>query len=428
MALAITLAVFLLLLALIWRFLGQYLVGVYSGKVCFLGFIERPIYRMLGINKDSEQTWQRYSGALIIFSSVSLLFSYAVLRLQGHLPFNPQHLGAVPQALSWNTSVSFVTNTNWQNYAGETTMSYFSQMVSLTVQQFLSAAAGIAVAVALIRGFARKNVSTIGNFWVDMIRGIFYIFLPISFLAGLIFVWQGSVQTLGGPALITNHLTGVTQTIARGPAGFMEAIKEFGTNGGGFFNANGSHPFENPTALTAFLSIILLLSVPVALTYTFGKMVGNIKQGLALLAAVVFIFAIWTGFSLKAEASPNPAVSAAQVVNQSNGNMVGKETRFGSNLTDLYNISSTQTSTGSVSGSNDSFTPMGGFWLLTGMMLGEVTPGGVGSGLYTLLLFALIAVFLGGLMVGRTPEYLGKKIQAKEVKLAAFGILVMPIT
>ncbi len=428
MSLAITLAVLFLLLAVIWRFLGQYLVCVYSGKVCFLGFVERPIYRILGVNKDSEQTWKRYSGALIIFSSVSLILSYAILRLQGQLPFNPQHLGAVPQALSWNTSVSFVTNTNWQNYAGETTMSYFSQMVSLSVQQFLSAAAGVAVAVALIRGFARNNASTIGNFWIDMIRGVFYIFLPISFIAGLIFVWQGSVQTLKGPALITNHLTGITQTIARGPAGFMEAIKEFGTNGGGFFNANGSHPFENPTALTAFLSIILLLSIPVALTYTFGKMVGNIKQGLALLAAVVFIFAIWTGFSLKAEASPNPAVSAAHVVSQNNGNMVGKETRFGSNLTDLYNISSTQTSTGSVAGANDSFTPIGGFWLLTGMMLGEVTPGGAGSGLYTLLLFALIAVFLGGLMVGRTPEYLGKKIQAKEVKLAAFGILVMPIT
>ncbi len=423
-----TIAALVVLLAVSWRYLGSYMAAVYEGRVAYLGWLERPVYRALGVDPDAEQTWQRYAGALVVFSGVAILVTYVLIRVQGSLPVNPQHLGAVPPALSWNTAVSFVSNTNWQNYAGESTMSYLSQMAALTVQQFVSASVGIAVAIALTRGFSRKGSPTIGNFWVDLVRGVFYILLPIAFVAGLVYVGQGAVQTLAGPATIHNALTGTTQVVPRGPVGFMESIKQLGTNGGGFFNANGSHPFEDPTGVTLFLSFFLLLSIPFSLTYTFGKMVGSLRQGAALLAAMAIIFGVWVGFSSYAESRPNPAVAAAHVVHQPQGNMEGKEVRFGPLPTALYNISSTQTSTGSVAGANDSFTPMGGFGLLTGMALGEVTPGGDGSGLYTILLFALVAVFLGGLMVGRTPEYLGKKIQAKEVKLATFGVLVMPVT
>ncbi len=427
MSLFWTIAVLVVLLGLTWRFLGSYIAAIYQGRVHYLEWIERPLYRALAVDPEAEQTWQRYAGALIVFSGVAILLTYLIQRIQGSLPWNPLHLGAVGPALSWNTAVSFVTNTNWQNYAGESTMSYLTQMVALTVQQFVSAAVGIAVAIALIRGFSRKGSPTIGNFWVDLVRGVLYLLLPIAFFAGLIYVGQGAVQTLAGPVTIHDALTGYTQVILRGPVGFMEAIKELGTNGGGFFNANGSHPFEDPTALTNFLSIFLMLSIPVALTYTFGKMVGGIRQGVAVLMAMAIIFAGWTAFTVYAESRPNPAVAAAHVVPQPQGNTEGKEVRFGVPLTTLYNVVSTQTSTGSVSGANDSFTPMGGFGLMSGMMLGEVTPGGDGSGLYTILLFAIITVFIGGLMIGRTPEYLGKKIQSREVKLAALGVLVMPI-
>ncbi|HUY22399.1 MAG TPA: potassium-transporting ATPase subunit KdpA [Acidimicrobiales bacterium] len=423
-----TITALVVTLGLAWRYLGSYMVGVFEGRVTFLAWAERPVYRALGVDPEAEQSWQRYAGALVVFSGVAILFTYVIQRIQGSLPFNPQHLGAVAPALSWNTAVSFVTNTNWQNYAGESTMSYFSQMAALTVQNFASAAVGIAVAVAMIRGFARKGSPTIGNFWVDLVRCIFYILIPIAFVAGLIFVGQGAIQTLAGPATIHNALTGTTQVVARGPFGFQEAIKQLGTNGGGPLNANGAHPFEDPTGATHFLSYFLLLCIPFALTYTFGRMVGSVRQGVAVLMAMVIIFGAWVGFSSYAESQPNPAVAAAHVVAQPQGNMEGKEVRFGVLPTTLYNVASTQTSTGSVSGANDSFTPMGGFGLLTGMMLGEVSPGGTGSGLYTILLFALITVFIGGLMVGRTPEYLGKKIQSREVKLAAFGVLVMPVT
>ena len=423
-----TITVLVVLLGLCWRYLGSYMAAVYGGRVRFLGWAERPIYRLLGVDAEAEQSWQHYAGALVVFSGVAILVTYLLVRLQASLPLNPQHLGAVPPALSWNTAVSFVTNTNWQNYAGESTMSYLAQMAALTVQQFVSASVGIAVAIALVRGFARKGSTTIGNFWVDLTRGVVYIMIPIAFLAGLVYVGQGAVQTLAGPATIHNPLTGTAQVIPRGPVGFMEAIKQLGTNGGGFFNANGAHPFEDPTGVTHFLSFLLILAIPFSLTYTFGKMVGNRRQGAALLVAMVTIFGVWVGFSSYAESRPNPAVAAAAVVSQPQGNMVGKEVRFGPLPTALYNIASTQTSTGSVSGANDSFNPMGGFGLMAGMMLGEVTPGGDGSGLYTILLFTLVTVFLGGLMVGRTPEYLGKKIQAKEVKIAAVGVLVMPIT
>jgi potassium-transporting ATPase potassium-binding subunit len=422
-----TLVVLLVALALCWRYLGSYMVAVYEGRVHFLGFIERPIYRLLGTSPDKEQTWKRYAGSLIVFSGLSIGITYLLLRVQGSLPLNPQHLGAVPPALSWNTATSFVTNTNWQNYGGEETMSYLSQMIALTVQQFVTPAVGICVALGLIRGFSRKGSPTIGNFWVDAVRGMLYILLPIATVAGIIFVAQGAIQTLDGPAHIHNVLNGVTQTIPLGPTGFMEAIKQLGTNGGGFFNINSAHPFENPTGLTNLLSIVLLLSIPVSLTYVFGKMVGALRQGLAVLAAMFIIFGAWTAFAVAAEHQPNPAVQAAGLVHQPTGNTTGKEVRFGVPSSALFGVSSTQTSTGSADSAYDSFTPIGGGTLLTGMMIGEVTPGGVGSGMYTILIYAIIAVFLGGLMVGRTPEYLGKKIQAKEVKLAGLGTLVMPI-
>ena len=422
-----TIVVLIVALAISWRFLGSYMAAVFDNRVHFLGWAERPVYRALGTSPDREQSWQRYGGSLIVFSGVTLGLTYLLFRIQGSLPLNPQHLGAVPPALSFNTAVSFLTNTNWQNYGGETTMSYFSQMGALTVQQFVSAAVGIAVAIALVRGFSRRKSETIGNFWVDMTRCVLYILLPIAFVAGIIFVAQGAVQTLAGTISISDHLNGVTQTIPRGPIGFMEAIKQLGTNGGGFLNQNGATPFENPTGLTNLLSFFLVLIIPFSLTYTFGKMVGSIKHGAALLAAMVIIFGVWLSFTSYAEHQGNPAVVAAGVHQTNTGNTEGKEVRFGDTSTALYGVASTQTSTGSADASYDSLTPIGGFGLLTGMMLGEVTPGGVGSGLYTILMDAIIAVFIGGLMIGRTPEYLGKKIQAREVKLAGLGVLVMPI-
>jgi K+-transporting ATPase ATPase A chain len=332
----------------------------------------------------------------------------------------------VGSALSFNTAASFVTNTNWQNYGGETAMSYFSQIGVLTVQQFVSAAVGIAVAIAVVRGFSRRNSPTIGNFWVDITRCMLYILLPIAFLTGLIAVGQGAVQTLAGPVSIHDSLNGVRQTIALGPAGFMGPIMQLGTNGGGFFNVDLAHPLENPTGLTNLLYIWLTLSIPFALTYTFGKMVKSIRHGAALLAAMVIIFGVWVGFTSYAEHQQNPAVVAAGV-HSTVGNTEGKEVRFGDTSSALFNVSMTQTSDGAVDSATDSYTPIGGMGPLTGMMLGEVTPGGTGSGLYTILIYAIIAVFIGGLMIGRTPEYLGKKIQAREVKLAGLGALVMPI-
>ena len=415
-------------LAVAWRFLGSYMVAVYEGRVRWLSYVERPIYRICGVDPANEQSWQRYGVSVIMFSAVAILISYLIFRLQGSLPFNPQHLPAIPPALSWNTAVSFVTNTNWQAYSGETTMSYLSQMGALAVQNFLSAAVGVAIAVALIRGFSRKGSKTIGNFWADLVRGTIYVLLPIAFLGAIVFVAQGALQTLGGPVHIHDVLNGVRQVIPRGPVASQEAIKQLGTNGGGFFNANGASPFENPTGLTNFLSIVLILCVPVGLTYTFGKMVGSIRQGAAILGVMAIIFGAWLAMGSVAEHHANPAVAEAGLTAQPTGNMEGKEVRFGDTNSALYDITSTQTSTGSVNSALDSYTPIGGFAALSGMMLGEITPGGIGSGLYTVLLFAIITVFIGGLMVGRTPEYLGKKIQAREVKLAAFGVLVMPIT
>lgn len=414
-------------LGLTWRYLGSYMAAVFEGRVHWFGWLERPVYRVLGVDPEAEQTWQRYAVSLVMYSGLAILVVYGFERLQGSLPFDPQNLGAVSPALSWNTAVSFVTNTNWQNYVGEATMSYLSQMVALVGQQFASAAAGMCVMVALIRGLYRKNSSTIGNFWVDLVRGVLYILLPIAAVAAVIYIGQGAVETLAGPACFHNVLNGVHSCIPRGPQGSMTPIKQLGNNGGGFTNANGAHPFENPTAFTQWLSLLLILSIPTASTYMFGKMVGSVRQGIAVLATMAILFVSWAAFAQFAESRGNPAVAAAGVTYQPSGNMESKEARFGVAETTLFDVGSAQTSTGSVTGSNDSFTPIGGMALLTGMMLGEVSPGGAGAGMYTILAFAIIAVFIGGLMVGRTPEYLGKKIQAREVKLAALLVLVMPM-
>ncbi len=426
MGFLLTLVALVVALAVAWRFLGSYMAAVFEGRVRWLWWVERPIYRLLGTSPDKEQSWKRYAGALVVFSGMSILLTYLVLRLQGHLPLNPQHLGDVGNALSFNTAVSFVTNTNWQNYGGETTMSYFSQ-ITLMVQQFVTPAVGIVAAIVVVRGFARRKATAVGNFWVDLTRCLLYVLLPIAFAAGIVFVAQGAVQTLAGPATFHDALNGVTQTIARGPIAFMEAIKQLGTNGGGFLNANSATPFENPTGLTNFLSIFLVLCIPVSLTYTFGKMVGSRRHGVALLAVMAILFGSVLAVTATAEHQNNPAVAAAGV-HSSVGNTEGKEVRFGDTTSALFGVASTSTSTGSADAAYDSFTPMGGFGLLVGMMLGEVSPGGTGSGLYTLLLYAVIAVFIGGLMIGRTPEFLGKKIQATEVKLAGLGALVMPVT
>ncbi|MHB1886021.1 MAG: potassium-transporting ATPase subunit KdpA, partial [Acidimicrobiales bacterium] len=414
-------------LALTWRFLGSYMAAVFEARVHWMGWLERPTYRLLGVGQESEQSWQRYATSLVIYSGVAVLVVYGFERLQVFLPLNPQHLNGVSPALSFNTATSFVTNTNWQNYVGETTMSYLTQMVALVGQQFASAAAGMCVMVALIRGLARSDSKTIGNFWVDLTRGIYYILLPIAAVAAVIYIAQGAVQTFAGPVAIHDVLNGVKEVLPRGPEGSMTPIKQLGNNGGGYSNANGAYPFENPTAFTQWLSLVLLLAIPVSSTYMFGKMVRSIRQGVALLSVMIVFFFSWAAFAQYAESRGNPAVTQAGVVVQPGGNMEGKETRFGVAETTLFNVASTQTSTGSVTGSNDSMTPIGGMAMLTGMMLGEVSPGGAGAGMYTILAFAIIAVFIGGLMVGRTPEYLGKKIQAREVKLSALLVLVMPM-
>src|ERR1039457_6369927 len=321
-----TIVVLVVALGLAWRYLGSYMAAVFDGRVHYLAWAERPFYRLLGTSPEQEQNWKRYAGSTVIFSGTFVAFGYLLLRIQGSLPLNPQHFGAVPQALSFNTAASFLTNTNWQNYGGETSMSYFSQIGVLTVQQFISAAVGIAVAIAVTRGFSRRNSPTIGNFWVDITRCLLYILLPIAFVMGIVMVGEGAVQTLAGTVSVHDSLNGVTQTIPRGPAGFMGPIMQLGTNGGGFFNVDLAHPFENPTGITNFLYIWLTLSIPFALTYTFGKMVGSIRPGAALLVAMVLIFGTWVGFTSFAEHGQNRAVQAAGA-HSTVGNTEGKEVR-----------------------------------------------------------------------------------------------------
>jgi K+-transporting ATPase ATPase A chain len=423
-----TLVALLAVLALAWRFLGSYLAAVYDGRATWLAWLERPIYRLLGTRPEAEQEWTGYAGSLVVFSGLSLLVAYNFLRLQGHLGDDPLRLGGVPSALSFNTAVSFVSNTSWQAYPGESTLTYVSQLGAILVAQFTSAAVGMAVAVALIRGLARSGSHTIGNFWVDVVRGCLYVLLPIAFVAGLIFVAQGGVNTLAGPASVHDAMNGTTQLLPRGPVAAMESIKQLSSDGGGMFAVSGAHPFENPTAMTNFLSIVLMLAIPVAFTFTFGKMVRSRRQGLMILAVMAALFTCWLAFSAAYEHQGNPAVAAAGVHHQPSGNMEGKDVRFGNTSSTLYDIAGTQTSSGATNSSLDSFTPMGGFGALSGMMLGEVSPGGVGSGLFSILAFAIVATFLAGLMVGRTPEYLGKQIRGREMKLAGLAVLVMPVT
>jgi len=428
--------VFLLaLLAVSTPLLGAYMAKVYGGGAApgdrlFLP-VERAVYRFCRVDPDREQRWTVYAYSLLAFSLVSGLVLYAQLRLQGHLPLNPDHMKAVPPALSFNTAMSFLTNTNWQNYSGESTMSHLTQMAGLALHNFLSAACGAAVAVALIRGLIRRRSSTIGNFWVDLTRTTTRVLLPLAFVGAMALVSQGVVQNFHATRTVAT-VEGATQSIPGGPIGSQESIKNLGENGGGPYNANAAHPFENPNPITNLLILWLILAIPFALTFTFGRLARDQKQGWVVFAAM---FALWLGGALIAmplEARGNPklsALGAGQQVSaaQSGGNMEGKETRFGPVGCGLFADTTTGTSTGSINCAHDSLTPIGGAVPLVNMMLGEVSPGGTGSGLYGMLVFALTSVFIAGLMVGRTPEYLGKKIQAAEMKLVVLYLLAVPV-
>jgi len=413
-------------------FLGGFMVKVFTGGRTFLHPVLRPVevgfYRLSGIKEDQEQGWVLYTVTMLAVQVVSFIFTYLILRLQDHLPLNPMGFSGVAPDLAWNTTVSFVTNTNWQNYTGEQTMSYLSQMLGLVIHNFLSAATGIALAVALIRGMSARKMATLGNFYVDATRAILYILIPISVLAAFVLISQGVIQSLD-PYTTAHTVQGSTQTIAVGPFGSQEAIKDLGNNGGGPFNANSAHPFENPNGFTNQFEIFLELLIPFALVITFGKMVGNIKQGLAIGGAMVAIFVVATGIAIGAEQVGNPALTAvgadqSRTSAQPGGNMEGKAVRFGPVYSANFAATTTGTSTGSVDASHDSFTPIGGMVTMVLIQIGEVAPGGIGAGLYFMLVFAILAVFIAGLMVGRTPEYLGKKIESKEVRLASLAVLI----
>jgi potassium-transporting ATPase potassium-binding subunit len=405
--------------------LGIYMAKVFNGEKTIpdkvLKPIERGIYRVTRVKEDREMNWKQYAVALLLFNLVGLVFLYLVLRLQGHLPGNPMAFKAVPRPLAFNTAASFVTNTNWQAYAGESTMSYLSQMLGLTVQNFLSAATGLTVVIALIRGFSRKRTDKVGNFWVDLTRSLLWILIPLSIVLSIIFMWQGSAQNLS-PYKTVKTVQGSQQTIAMGPVASQEAIKELGTNGGGFFNANSAHPYENPTPLSNGIQVFSLLLIGAALCITFGRMVGNWKQGAAILVAMLILFSLALGLCLAAETAGNPRIAKLGV--SSPNTMEGKEVRFGVPPTMMYLNSATATGTGSVNGSLDSLTPLGGMIPMVNIMLGEVVFGGVGVGLAGMLIFAIFTVFIIGLMVGRTPEYLGKKIESWEMKMAVIVILI----
>ncbi|WP_064707178.1 potassium-transporting ATPase subunit KdpA [Rhizobium bangladeshense] len=407
--------------------LGGYMTHVYNGERTFLSPvlvpIERGLYRMAGTSEGEEQHWTSYAFAMLMFNLLGVLVLYALMRLQGVLPYNPAGMAAVPPALSFNTAVSFPTNTNWQNYGGESTMSYLTQMAGLTVQNFLSAATGMAIAVAFIRAFARSSGKAIGNFWVDMIRGTLYILLPICIVLTLVFVYLGVPQTLG-PYVNATTLEGTQQTIAVGPVASQLAIKMLGTNGGGFFNANSAHPFENPDALSNLIQMVSIFAIGAALTNVFGRMVGNQRQGWAILATMGVLFIAGVIVTYWAEAAGNPLMHAFGL---EGGNMEGKEVRFGIVLSSLFAVITTAASCGAVNAMHGSFTALGGLIPLINMQLGEIIVGGVGAGFYGILLFITVAVFVAGLMVGRTPEYLGKKIEAKEMKMAVLAILCLPL-
>jgi K+-transporting ATPase ATPase A chain len=415
-------------------FVGRYLVAVLEGRGGVLrvgGFLERPLYRLAGVLPETEMSWRGYAAAVLAFNLVGILFLFALQLAQGLLPLNPQGFGAPTWDSALNTAVSFVTNTNWQGYGGESTMSYLTQMLGLTVQNFLSAATGIAVAVALMRGFARRNAETVGNAWVDITRVTLYVLLPLSTVLAIGLVADGVIQNLDAYPTLTT-LEGSTQTLAMGPVASQEAIKMIGTNGGGFFNANSAHPFENPTPLTNFLQMVSIFLIPAALTISFGEIVGDRRQGLALLAAMVLIFVPAVLATTASEQAGNPLIAELgvdQVASsiQSGGNMEGKEARFGIADSALFATITTAASCGAVNAMHDSFTPLGGLVPMWLMQLGEVVFGGVGSGLYGMLVFAVVAVFVAGLMIGRTPEYVGKKVETFEMQMAAIAILVTPL-
>jgi K+-transporting ATPase ATPase A chain len=407
--------------------LGGYMTRVFSGERTFLTPVLRPVelalYRAAGIDEKREQSWLAYTVGMLLFHVGGFAILYGLMRFQAGLPFNPADQSAVAPDLTFNTAISFITNTNWQNYGGEGTMSYLTQMLGLTHQNYLSAATGIVLAVALTRGFARRSVQTIGNFWVDITRCTLYVLMPICIVATLFLVWQGMPQTLG-PYVDATTLEGAKQTIAVGPVASQVAIKMLGTNGGGFFNANAAHPFENPTALSNFVQIILIFALGAALTNVFGRMVGNQRQGWAILAAMGVLFIAGVTLTYWAEAHGNDIVNAMGL---SGGNMEGKETRFGIAASALFAVITTAASCGAVNAMHDSFTALGGMVPLINIQLGEIIVGGVGAGLYGMLRFVVLAIFVAGLMVGRTPEYVGKKIEAKEVKMAMLAILILPL-
>jgi K+-transporting ATPase ATPase A chain len=436
----IQIVLFLSVVLLLVKPLGWYMTRVYENKPCgldrILGPVERLIYRLCGVNPANEMGWKRYTVSMLVFNAAGFVVLYALMRLQGFLPLNPQHFPAVPSDMAFNTAVSFITNTNWQAYGGESTMSYLTQMLGLAVQNFVSAASGMAVLVALIRGFVRRNSQTIGNFWVDLTRSTLYILIPLSLIIAILLASQGVVQTfkpyptatLVEPVMVDGNSV-TEQTIAVGPTASQIAIKQLGTNGGGFFNANSAHPLENPTPLSNFLEMLAILLIPGALCYTFGKMAGDTRQGWAILASMVIIFVCLLALCCWSEQKGTPQLISAGAdlqpsATQSGGNMEGKEVRFGIFNSALFATTTTGTSCGAVNSMHDSYTPLGGLVPMWLIQLGEVIFGGVGSGLYGMLAFAILAVFIAGLMVGRTPEYLGKKIESYEMKMASLVILL----
>ena len=429
-------ALYLGLLVLLAKPLGSFMARVYEGDpprwIRFLRPLERGTYRVCRVRPDVEMTWSQYASAVLVFNIVGIAAVYVLQRVQSHLPWNPQGMPAVGPLLAFNTAVSFGTNTNWQSYGGETTLSYLTQMLGLTVQNFVSAAVGMAVLVALIRGLRGQSRKTIGNFWVDLTRGVLYILLPLAMILAFALVSQGVVQTLKPYMATATMERGATQAIAVGPAASQVAIKQLGTNGGGFFNANSAHPFENPTPVSNLIEVLAILLIPAGLCCTLGRMVGDIRQGWAIFAAMMLLFVAFLVVGVMAESTPTPiltqgGIDAVPGPLQAGGNMEGKETRFGIVNSGLWAAATTAASNGSVNAMHDSLTPLGGLAPMVLIQLGEVAFGGTGSGLYGMLVFALVAVFVSGLMVGRTPEYLGKKIESYEMKMASLVILICPI-
>jgi K+-transporting ATPase ATPase A chain len=432
----VQIALFGVIVILITRPLGGYMTRVFAGERTFLSPILRPVeqavYWCCGVNEKEEQHWLTYAIAMLFFSVAGFVTLYALQRLQWYLPFNPQGQTGVEQSLAFNTSVSFITNTNWQSYVPETTMSYLTQMAGLTVHNFVSGATGIALALALIRGFSRREAKTVGNFWVDLTRSTLYVLLPLSIVVALFYVWQGMPQNLGSYVDATT-LEGAKQTIAQGPVASQEAIKILGTNGGGFLNANSAHPYENPNALTNLIQLLSIFAIAAALTNVLGRMVNDERQGWAIFAAMGLLFLVGVTTAYWSESHGNPAMAAFNVDSapsglQTGGNMEGKEVRFGPALSALYATVTTDASCGCVNSMHDSFLPVGGMVPMVNMQLGEVIFGGVGAGLYGILAFAIVAMFVAGLMVGRTPEYLGKKLEAKEVKMTILALLSLPLS